>query len=111
MNSFLFITLRLNNWIYETILYYIVSWIPFFHLTINRFQMDERTMPVLWHQALLTFSQRYKGDLSSEQKEALLQLLTAHKHPTITAEVRREILHSAPRDEEMTAVDADWNSQ
>ena len=73
--------------------------------------MDERTMPVLWHQALLTFSQRYKGDLSSEQKEALLQLLTAHKHPTITAEVRREILHSAPRDEEMTAVDADWNSQ
>ena len=58
-------------------------------------------MPVLWHQALLTFSQRYKSDLSSEQKEAILQLLTAHKHPTITAEIRREILHSSTRDEEM----------
>ena len=68
--------------------------------------MDNRTMPVLWHQALLTFAQRYKGDLSSEQKEALLQLLTAHKHPTITSEVRREILHSTCRDEEMVAPDS-----
>lgn len=58
-------------------------------------------MPVLWHQSLLTFSQRYKSDLSSEQKEALLHLLTAHKHPTITPQVRREILHSTCRDEEM----------
>nr|CAG4644756.1 EOG090X058P [Leptodora kindtii] len=66
-----------------------------------KFQMDSRMMPVLWHQALLTFSQRYKSDLSSEQKEAILQLLTAHKHPTITAEIRREILHSSTRDEEM----------
>ena len=68
--------------------------------------MDNRTMPVLWHQALLTFAQRYKGDLSSEQKEALLQLMTAHKHPTITSEVRREILHSTCRDEEMVAPDS-----
>ncbi len=64
-------------------------------------------MPVLWHQALLTFCQRYKGGLSGEQKEALLQLLTVHKHPTITPEIRREILHSTCRDEEMAAVDAD----
>ena len=62
--------------------------------------MDEREMPVLWHQALLTFCQRYKADLSSEQKEAILQLLTAHKHHTITAEIRRELLHSHCRDEE-----------
>lgn len=32
-------------------------------------------MPVLWHQSLLTFAQRYKNDISSEQKEALLNLL------------------------------------
>nr|CAG4636973.1 EOG090X058P [Ceriodaphnia reticulata]SVE72906.1 EOG090X058P [Ceriodaphnia reticulata] len=66
-----------------------------------KFQLDIREMPVLWHQALLTFSQRYKADLSSEQKEALLQLLTAHKHHTLTPEIRRELLHSACRDEEM----------
>lgn len=63
--------------------------------------MDVREMPVLWHQALLTFSQRYKSDLSTEQKEALLQLLTAHKHHTLTPEIRRELLYSACRDEEM----------
>jgi len=66
-----------------------------------KFQMDPREMPVLWHQAMLTFCQRYKADLSSEQKEALLQLLTAHKHHTLTPEIRREILHSRCRDEEM----------
>nr|CAG4650938.1 EOG090X058P [Simocephalus serrulatus]SVE94207.1 EOG090X058P [Simocephalus serrulatus] len=66
-----------------------------------KFQLDTREMPVLWHQALLTFSQRYKADLSSEQKEALLQLLTAHKHHSLTPEIRRELLHSVCRDQEM----------
>lgn len=66
-----------------------------------KFQLDDRQMPVLWHQALLTFSQRYSGELSSEQKEALLQLLTYHKHPTLTPEIRRELLHSKCRDEEL----------
>lgn len=45
---------------------------PFFLL---RFEIDRREMPVLWHQAFLTFVQRYKNDISSEQKEALLNLL------------------------------------
>lgn len=67
----------------------------------SRFQLDDRQMPVLWHQALLTFSQRYSGEVSSEQKEALLQLLTYHKHPILTPEIRRELLHSRCRDEEL----------
>nr|SVE78831.1 EOG090X058P [Daphnia lumholtzi] len=66
-----------------------------------KFQLDSREMPVLWHQSLLTFCQRYKADLSSEQKEALLQLITVHKHHTLTSEIRRELLHSTCRDEEM----------
>merc|ERR1719184_198458 len=66
-----------------------------------KFQMDPREMPVLWHQAMLTFVQRYKSDLSTEQKEALLQLLTTQKHHTLTPDIRREILHSTCRDEEM----------
>lgn len=32
-------------------------------------------MPVLWHQSLLTFVQRYKNDISTEQREALIALL------------------------------------
>lgn len=40
-----------------------------------RFESDKREMPVLWHQSLLTFLQRYKHDISSEQREALFALL------------------------------------
>lgn len=49
--------------------------------------MDSRNLPVLWHQALLTFVQRYKADISTEQRDALLELLRKQSHPTITQEV------------------------
>lgn len=59
-------------------------------------------MPVLWHQALLTFIQRYKSDISSEQKELLLELIKKQSHPTLTPEIRREILAAKCRDIEMS---------
>jgi len=64
------------------------------------FRSEKRELPVLWHQSLLTFCQRYKQDVSTEQKEALLELLKIHSHHKITAEVRRELTHSKARDEE-----------
>lgn len=66
-----------------------------------RFLSDKRTLPVLWHQCFLTFVQRYKEDISSEQKEALLEVCRAHTHDQITPEVRRELLHSSSRDVEL----------
>ncbi|XP_055915018.1 bystin [Eupeodes corollae] len=63
-----------------------------------RFEQDKRVMPVLWHQSLLTFAQRYKNDISSEQKEALLGLLKTHAHPKIGPEVRRELQSAVCRD-------------
>lgn len=62
------------------------------------FRTDKRILPVLWHQSLLTLVQRYKADLSSEQKEALLELLKAHTHPQISSEIRRELQSAEPRD-------------
>ncbi|XP_032073339.1 bystin [Thamnophis elegans] len=62
------------------------------------FRKDQRTLPVLWHQCLLTFAQRYKEDLSSEQKEALLELLKFHNHSQISPEIRRELVNSKCRD-------------
>jgi len=59
-------------------------------------------LPVLWHQALLTFVQRYKSDISSEQKEALLGLLRKQSHYSITPEIRRELQHAKCRDVEIT---------
>ncbi|KAI9145125.1 Bystin-domain-containing protein [Paraphysoderma sedebokerense] len=64
-----------------------------------RFKHDERTLPVLWHQCLLVFVQRYKQDLTPEQKEALLDLLKYKNHEGITPEVRREIVNSSCRGE------------
>ena len=62
------------------------------------FANDPRELPVLWHQSLLTFVQRYKEDISVEQKEMLIQLIRSKFHHDITPEVRREILNSKCRD-------------
>ncbi|XP_035731899.1 bystin-like [Vespa mandarinia] len=67
-----------------------------------RFERDTRELPVLWHQAFLTFVQRYKSDISSEQKEALLKLLKKQSHHVITHEIRRELQNAKCRDIEMT---------
>jgi len=66
-----------------------------------RFASDDRVMPVLWHQCLLIFVQRYKEDITSEQKEALMEVLRKHTHPGITPDVRREIVYSRSRDTEV----------
>ncbi|XP_071569599.1 bystin [Temnothorax nylanderi] len=67
-----------------------------------RFERDRRELPVLWHQAFLTFVQRYKSDISSEQKDALLGLLRKQSHHSITPEIRRELQHAKCRDAEVT---------
>ncbi|KAI5694278.1 hypothetical protein M8J76_014894 [Diaphorina citri] len=66
-----------------------------------RFEREDRELPVLWHQSLLTFAQRYKQDVSSEQRKALLDLLRAKSHPTITVEIRRELQSAKCRDVEL----------
>jgi len=63
-----------------------------------RFRSEKRELPVLWHQALLTFVQRYKGHVSSEQRDALLELLKHQGHYKITPEIRRELVNAKCRD-------------
>ncbi|XP_008318127.1 bystin isoform X2 [Cynoglossus semilaevis] len=65
------------------------------------FRNEKRVLPVLWHQSLLTLAQRYKADLASEQKEAVLELLKIQSHPQISAEIRRELQNSEARDVEI----------
>ncbi|KAG0169790.1 hypothetical protein DFQ28_002645 [Apophysomyces sp. BC1034] len=67
----------------------------------HRFESDPREMPVLWHQSMLVFAQRYKQDLVPEQKDILLSVIKSKYHPGISPEVRREIVHSTARDEMM----------
>ncbi|CAG8435510.1 5753_t:CDS:2 [Diversispora eburnea] len=72
-----------------------------------RFKNDERVMPVLWHQSFLVFAQRYKQDLTPEQKEVLFEVLKAKTHELITPEIRRELIHSVARGEIITDMDMD----
>lgn len=54
-------------------------------------------LPVLWHQCLLAFAQRYKNDVTEDQREALLDLLLTKGHRAIGPEVRRELLEGRGR--------------
>ncbi|KAK4511406.1 uncharacterized protein ATC70_012621 [Mucor velutinosus] len=72
-----------------------------------RFMNDPRDMPVLWHQSMLVFVQRYKQDLVGEQKDILLEVMKKKYHNGISPEVRREIVHSEARDEMLTERDDD----
>ncbi|CAF2506290.1 unnamed protein product [Rotaria sp. Silwood2] len=65
-----------------------------------KFRSDTRELPVLWHQALLAFIQNYRQDISTEQKQALLELLHHHFHHTIGPEVRKLLSEYKCRDEE-----------
>ncbi|GBG24067.1 Bystin [Hondaea fermentalgiana] len=61
------------------------------------FRDETRRLPVLWHQSLLVFAQRYKTVMTDEQKEALKPLLKQHFHHMITPEIRRELFNSTSR--------------
>ncbi|OJJ45523.1 hypothetical protein ASPZODRAFT_134202 [Penicilliopsis zonata CBS 506.65] len=69
-------------------------------------------LPVLWHQSLLVFAQRYRNDITEDQREALLDLLLVRGHKDIGPEVRRELLAGrgrgvvVPDPENQTALDA-----
>ncbi|KAF2185829.1 Bystin-domain-containing protein [Zopfia rhizophila CBS 207.26] len=54
-------------------------------------------LPVIWHQCLLAFAQRYRNDITEDQREALLDLLLTRGHKSITPEVRRELLEGRGR--------------
>merc|ERR1711981_1163080 len=52
----------------------------------------EGRLPVIWHQCLLAFAQRYRDEITEDQREALLDLLLVRGHREIGPEVRRELL-------------------
>ncbi|RNF24098.1 putative bystin [Trypanosoma conorhini] len=68
--------------------------VAYFHRFVHTHGREEK-LPVLWHQTLLSFTQRYKGDLTAEQVGLLQQVCARHFHYLLTPEVRRE-LNAAP---------------
>ncbi|EOY33320.1 Bystin, putative isoform 1 [Theobroma cacao] len=64
-----------------------------------RFLEDTRIMPVIWHQSLLAFVQRYKNELRKEDKDNLRILVETQKHKSVTPEIIRELDNSRNRGE------------
>lgn len=60
----------------------------------------DKKLPILWHQSFLVFAQRYKNDITDDQRDFLLDVLKVHQHPQITPEIRRELVSGQPRGEE-----------
>jgi essential nuclear protein 1 len=54
-------------------------------------------LPVIWHQCLLAFAQRYRNDITEDQREALLDMLLTKGHSLIGPEIRRELLQGRGR--------------
>lgn len=63
----------------------------------NNLNTKDLKLPVIWHQCLLAFAQRYRNDVTEDQREALLDLLLVRWHKDIGPEVRRELLEGRGR--------------
>ena len=63
----------------------------------NNLAARDLKLPVLWHLCLLAFAQRYRNDITEDQREALLDLLLMRGHKDIGPEVRRELLEGRGR--------------
>lgn len=64
-----------------------------------RFREDSRIMPVIWHQSLLAFAQRYKTELTKQDKADLNFLVGRQRHRLVTPEILRELNNSRNRGE------------
>lgn len=65
-----------------------------------RFRAYTEPLPVIWHQTFLVFAQRYKNDITEDQRDALLAVVRLQPHPSISPEIRRELLAGQPRVDE-----------
>ena len=63
------------------------------------FQTETKTLPVMWHKCLLVFSQRYKQEVTVDQKNKMKLLLRTHSHHLVTSEIRRELFNARSRGE------------
>ncbi|KAG5472270.1 hypothetical protein LSCM1_03669 [Leishmania martiniquensis] len=77
--------------------------VKYFHRFLETHAKEE-TLPVLWHQTLLSFIQHYKADLTEEQLGLLSSVCNVHFHYMITPEVRREIVAALRMKQGVTSV-------
>lgn len=55
------------------------------------FSSSENVLPVIWHQALLVFVQRYKSEFDEDRRKIIRELVRCQNHAMISPEIIREI--------------------
>jgi essential nuclear protein 1 len=55
-------------------------------------------LPLVWHKSLLAFSQRYKNDITDDQRDFLMEVIRQRGHKEIGPEIRRELLAGKPKE-------------
>lgn len=66
-----------------------------------RWKALDRPLAVLEHQSLLVFCQRYRNDMTDEQKDAIYEVVRVKGHHQIGPEIRRELANSVARGQEI----------
>ncbi|CAZ85667.1 unnamed protein product [Tuber melanosporum] len=72
-----------------------------------RFKSVPDALPLLWHQSFLAFAQRYKNDITEDQRDVLLDVVLVKGHPLVSPEIRRELLEGRGRGVEIGEADDD----
>lgn len=93
---------------YQTLDELVFYFMRFRNAAQDQMQIDENDdkkapqLPVVWHKAFLSFAQRYKNDITDDQRDFLLETVRQRFHHAIGPEIRRELLAGKPR---LTAAD------
>jgi essential nuclear protein 1 len=72
-----------------------------------RFKAVPDAIPLLWHQSFLSYAQRYRNDITEDQRDVLLDVLLLKGHPLVGPEIRRELLEGRGRGVEIADVEDD----
>ena len=65
-----------------------------------QFAAETEVQPLIWHKALLDFAKNYARDLTTEQKEMMVEeLLVKQRKAGITEEIKKIIIESPTREE------------
>ncbi|CDK24574.1 unnamed protein product [Kuraishia capsulata CBS 1993] len=64
-------------------------------------------LPLVWHKALLAFAERYKNDITEDQRDFLMEVVRQRGHKDISPVVRRELLAGQNRADEEAAKESD----
>lgn len=58
-------------------------------------------LPVVWHKAFLSFAEKYKNDITDDQRDFLMETLRQRNHRQISPEIRRELLAGKAKQQQL----------